>query len=292
MKISGFSFIRNGVVNGYPFLESYASVLPLVDEFVVVVGKSDDSTLSEMQKFAAQNPKVRILESVWDENLRQGGKILAQQTNLAMHACRHNWGLYIQSDEVLHEQDYPAIRKTLVEADENDQVDGLLFRYLHFYGSFSVINMNPSQYRHEVRLVRLDRGIVSYGDAQGFRKPSGESDLVKIQVLPVDATVYHYGWVRPQKTMQRKTEAMDRLYHENPGATGDNYRYRNIYGLERFTGTHPSVMQKAIAAADWQVDVMTQPMHFHWKDIRKVISRNIEKATGWLPFSYRNYKRL
>ena len=46
MKVSAFTFIKNGEVLGYPFLQSIKSVLPIVDEFVVNIGESEDDTLS------------------------------------------------------------------------------------------------------------------------------------------------------------------------------------------------------------------------------------------------------
>jgi len=37
MKISGFTIIRNAVMNDYPVLEAIQSILPVVDEMVVLV---------------------------------------------------------------------------------------------------------------------------------------------------------------------------------------------------------------------------------------------------------------
>lgn len=265
-------------------------MLPLVDECVVNVGDSDDKTLRVVQELAQTNPKIKIIESVWQQEHFVGGKILAEQTNIALQACQGKWGIYLQADEVLHEQDYDRIRTNIAEADRNSNVDGVLFDYLHFYGSYSVVNFNPSQYRHEIRAIRLHSGVVSHGDAQGFRKQTTDDSLEKLRAIPSGATVYHYGWVRPQQVMRQKTIAMDQLYHADGQGTGDNSRYKHIYGLERFKGAHPKIMRDTIAAAGWQVDVLGQPMVFHWKDIRKVLGRWCEKLTGWLPFAYRNYR--
>ncbi len=104
------------------------------------------------------------------------------------------------------------------------------------------------------------------------------------------ARVFHYGWVRPPQVMKEKTVAMDKLYHpdDSPG-TGDNYKYKRIFGLERFTGTHPAVMRERIAEKSWKVDLLAYPLVWEWGDIRKVINRTIERTTGWLPFQYKNY---
>ena len=291
-KVSGFTFVRNGVRYGYPFIESILSALPSVDEMIVNVGKSADGTLEKVRELAADHGKIRIIENEWDETLQEGGKILAQQTDLAMQACSGDWGLYLQADEVLHEDDIMWLLDALKRADQRQDVDGLLFDYLHFYGDFRVVNWNPSAYRREVRAVRLDRGIRSYGDAQGFRKVGEDGELHKLKVIAANSRIFHYGWVRPPEVMQEKTKAMDRLYHGDRAGTGDNYRYRRIYGLERYNGTHPMVMRPRIQQSDWSEDLLGGPLDFRLADIRKVLFRWWEKLTGIRPFEYRNYIRV
>ncbi|MGE3260617.1 MAG: glycosyltransferase family 2 protein [Bacteriovoracia bacterium] len=290
--VSGFTMLRNGVQYDYPFIESIRSLLPLVDELVVVVGLGTDDTLTQIKFLAAENPKIVVKESVWDEKMRKEGLILSEQTTLAMSYCRGKWGIYLQADEVLHEEDYPKIRAALDEAKNREDIDGLLFDYVHFYGDFFVVNRNPSAYRHEVRAVRLDRGVVSWKDAQGFRREVN-GRFEKLRVLHCGARIFHYGWVRPPEVMKEKTVAMDKLYHaEGSAGTGDNYIYKRIYGLERFTDSHPATMKERIEQKRWKVDLMAQPMIFRPEDVRKVISRWIERLTGWLPGQYKNYRRV
>ena len=296
LKISGFTFVRNGLKFDYPILESLRSQLPLVDELVIVVGRGEDDTLAKVQSLAAVEPKLRVLESEWDESLRRNGAILAQQTDLALSHCSGQWGIYLQADEVLHEEDYPLIRAAIERAHLREEVDGILFDYVHFYGDFFVVNRSPSAYRHEVRAIRLGRGMVSWKDAQGFRRKvehGNHSHYLKPRVICSHARIFHYGWVRPPEVMREKTVAMDKLYHADgePG-TRDNYKYKRIYGLERFAGSHPAVMKERIEAKRWSVDLMSYPLTWEWKDARKVLARAIEKTTGWLPFQYRNYEIL
>src|SRR5689334_19405062 len=102
MKVSGFSFIRNAVKYKYPIEEALRSILPLCDEIVVAVGRSEDNT---RELVASIDPKIRILDTVWDDSLREGGKVLAVETDKAYRALDPNsdWCVYIQGDEVLHE---------------------------------------------------------------------------------------------------------------------------------------------------------------------------------------------
>lgn len=292
-KISGFTFVRNGVQFDYPFTESLRSLAPLVDELVVFVGKGTDATPARVAEVASEYPgRFKIFESVWDESLRKDGLVLSQQTNLAIGKCSGDWGVYLQADEVLHEEDLEKIRRAIVACHNDPEVDGLLFDYVHFYGDFQVINRNPSAYRREVRAIRLSRGIESWKDAQGFRRKLADGSMEKLRVKHSGARIFHYGWVRPPEVMKEKTQAMDKLYHPDGEGTGDNHRYKRIYGLERFTGTHPRVMAARVKEKSWHVDLMKAPLVFKVADVRKVFARLMEDLTGWLPGEYKNYRRI
>ena len=59
MKVSAFTFIKNGQILGYPFLESIQSILPIVDEFVVNVGESEDDTLALIKSIKSRKIRIR-----------------------------------------------------------------------------------------------------------------------------------------------------------------------------------------------------------------------------------------
>jgi glycosyltransferase involved in cell wall biosynthesis len=164
MKISGFTFCRNAVKYDYPIVESITSALPLCDEFIVNVGRCGDGTLELIQSI--RDPKIKIVESVWDESLRQGGLIYSQQTNIALAHCTGDWAFYIQADEVIHEDDLPVLRRSMEQHAGNPNVKGLLFRYLHFIADYW--STNPWFYHKAVRVIRNNGEIESCGDAVGF----------------------------------------------------------------------------------------------------------------------------
>ena len=251
-KLSGFTFIRNGMRFHYPFRESIRSLLLWVDELIVNVGDCDDGTLKIVEEMAKFEPRIKVIQNKWDDSLRKGGQVLAQQTDLALQACTGDWGIYLQADEVLHEDDYVWLLNSLKYAHKHNEIEGILFDYLHFYGDYRVINWNPSEYRHEVRAIRLNGPkVCSYRDAQGFRIDDGSTNGRKLNVISGHTRVFHYGWVRPPEVMKEKTISMDRFYHDDGLGTGDNYKYRHIYGLEKYTGTHPGVMRELIQQSDW-----------------------------------------
>ena len=302
MKVSGFFIVRHGEKFDYPYLESLRSVLPLVDELVINVGIGEDATLARIQELAGSEGegKIQIFESHWpldDPEKRRGGKILSEQTNLALERCTGDWCIYIQADEILHEEDYPSLKQAMQRGLERDDVDGLLFDYRHLYGSYDVIQDSRSAYRREVRAIKKRSGARSVGDAQSFRLADGS----KPRVIRACARIFHYGWVRTPEAMRQKTAFMDTLYHgvgvgvgagSDTPFTGSNYRYKRFWGLRRFTETHPAVISERIRLKNWNWDLENSPWVLGRKDLTKIPLDLFEKLTGIRLFEYRPYRLL
>jgi hypothetical protein len=288
MKVAGFSFIRNAIKYDYPIVEAILSILPLCDEFVIAVGKSEDSTLDLIRSI--NSPKIRIIETVWDDSLRKGGAVLAQETDKAFQAVSDDvdWAFYIQGDECLHEQYHDIVREEMLHWKDDARVDGLLFHYKHFYGSYDYVGIAPWWYRNEIRIVRKNKEIYSYRDAQGFRK-NGDK---KLNVKPIEAYIYHYGWVRHPSKMQKKINNFTRLYNENTEETivkADEFDYSNIDALSRFDGTHPKAMEDRIKRINWKFDHDISKRNLSFKYKFKML---VEKLTGYRVFEYRNYNKI
>jgi len=141
---------------------------------------------------------VRIVDAVWDDRRRQG--IYADLTNVALDSCTGDWCLYVQADEVLHEDDLAPLRARCEELLGDRRVEGLLFDYLHFFGDYGHIQDGHGWYQREIRVIRNGIGVRSVRDAQSFRYP----DQRRITVAPARARVFHYGWVRHPRFMQAK----------------------------------------------------------------------------------------
>jgi hypothetical protein len=288
MKVSGFTFIRNAITYDYPVIEAIKSILPICDEVVVAVGKSSDDTLGLIGNIDA---RVRIVETEWNEALKEGGKVLAEETNKAFNVVdpATDWCFYIQGDEAIHEQYLPVV-KAAMECYANDaKVDGLLFKYLHFYGSYDYVANSSKWYRNEIRVIKNDKSIYSFKDAQGFRKGNDE----KLNVKVIDAFIYHYGWVREPHAMQAKYNNFGRLWgaEEWSDAAEKKYTgafdYSQVDSVEKFTGTHPAVLQPRIARMNWRFDRDLTYNNLRPKDKFKNL---FEKLTGKRPFDYKNYR--
>ncbi|HTI59558.1 glycosyltransferase family 2 protein [Mucilaginibacter sp.] len=288
MKVAGFTFIRNAVKNDYPVVEAITSILPLCDEFVVALGNSDDDTGKLVQNI--NSPKIKIINTVWDENLREGGAVFAAETDKALRAISPDadWAFYIQGDECVHEKYLPVIKNAMEQNLDDGRVEGLLFNYLHFYGSYDYYGHSRRWYRREIRVLRNKKGVHSYRDAQGFRI-NGR----KLNVKLIDAYIYHYGWVKPPAGLKNKLRNFNQFYHDDSWLAENlpetfEFDYKNADRLMPFTGTHPAVMQKRIDVTNWKLDMdlgaLEKKMPFRRKFLQK-----IEDLTGWRVSEYRNY---
>lgn len=283
MKVSGFTILRNGSKYGYPYIESIQSILPICDEFIVVVGDSEDDTIQQIESLS--EPKIKIVLTVWDETLRTGGKILAQQTDIALSHLTGDWGVYLQADEVIHERYLETIQTAMYDNLENKNVQGLLLKYKHFYGSYEYAANSRNWYRQEIRVVRSGIGVQSWKDAQGFR-----IDERKMFVKAVDAYVYHYGWVKHPKVMQEKIKSFNKLWHNDEWIDKNipeisEFDYSQIDSIEKFTETHPNVMADRISKYNWS---FIPPVNQKRK-IKYRLLRYVEEKTGLKIGEYKNY---
>ena len=287
MKITGFTIIKNAVKNDYPVVEAIRSILPVVDEMLVSIGDSSDDTEGLINNIGS--PKIRIMHSTWDSHLHKGGEVLAIETNKAKAAIApdSDWLFYIQGDEVIHEQYLDTIKQAALQYKDDPRVEGLLFHYLHFYGTYDYVGDSRQWYNREVRIIRNDPAILSYRDAQGFRK-NGQ----KLKVKPVEAWVYHYGWVKSPQQMFEKQKNVSTLWHESEEAwrsivQKDIFDFNEHFdSLAKFTGTHPAVMQERIARQHWKIELDTINKKFSAKDR---LLYWVEKKTGRRLFDFRNY---
>lgn len=288
MMISGFTIIRNAVNNDYPIVEAITSILPMVDEMIVLIGDCNDGTQQLIRSIAS--PKIKIHHSVWNTQLQAGGVVLAEETNKAFALINpaSTWAFYIQADEVIHEKYHAAIIEGCKKYKDDNRVQGLLFKYLHFYGTYQYVGDSRRWYSHEVRVIRNDKSISAYRDAQGFRVGEKRLDVAKI-----DAWVYHYGWVKSQEKMIAKMKDVsnywiaDKAEWERFIAKENVFSFEDYDSISRFTGTHPKVMEDRILLQDYKLhlDVNRKKLK-----LKHRIMYFVEKLTGKRFFEFKNYR--
>ena len=253
------------------------------------VGKSEDGTLDMIRSIPSD--KIEIVESTWDDTRRRNGAVLSEETNKAFDLIpdEYDWAFYVQADEVVHDRYHGRLRDSMEKWLDSPEVEGLLFNYLHFYGSFDYNADSRSWYRNEIRIIRNKKSIRSYRDAQGFRL-NGR----KLRVKPAGASMYHYGWVRPPDIMQQKHVSFNKLYHSDQWVDRkvnhtSLFDYSSVESIKRFRGTHPKVMEERINNFNWEARLDENKKSFRTSDR---ILYWIEQKTGRRLFEYKNYKLI
>ncbi len=302
MKISGFTMVKNADKYFFPIKESVLSILPLVNEFVIALGNcdADDRTRELIDSIGSE--KIRIINRVWYEKDFIKSKIFADETNFALSQCSGNWCFYLQADEVVHEKHWTSIINTCQQHLNTPEIDGLLFKYHHFFGDYHHYLPFHGWYKNEIRIVRNYAGIYSFKDAQSFRKKNHK----KLNVTEVDAHIYHYGWVRPPEVMQSKKKAHDSMHHGREKTDVQYEKKANYFDfgalgvIPVFRGTHPAVMQERIRHISWADRLnyskkakLSRPLAAHEKTKYKLLSW-IEKNLlgGREIFGYNNWKKI
>jgi hypothetical protein len=253
MKISGFTMVRNADKLYYPVRESILSVLPVVDEFIVALGEGDKEDRTRTYIDSIASDKIKVYNRIWKEEDFVKGKIMADETNFALNQCSGDWCFYLQADEVVHEKDLNNIIKACEDADNNHDIDGLLFKYYHFWGDYVHYLPFHGWYKNEIRIVRNKRRVYSIKDAQSFRKD--ENEILKVK--EIDAHIYHYGWVRPPGHMQTKKNQIDSIYHGTEAIEKisnllpDEFDYGALGNVPYFEGSHPEVMKEFMLKLNW-----------------------------------------
>ncbi len=284
-KLSGFTIVRNAVRLDFPLEASIRSILPICDEVIVNVGHSDDDTLALVRSI--RDPKIRVLETEWDMTIKN--KVLGDETLRVMRTCRHPWGVYIQADEVLHERGLEPLTRSIEACDADARVEGLLVKYLHFYGGMDTIARNRRWYRREVRAVRLDRAvdIRPYQGAQGFRVGPAHR---KIRARLTEAEMFHYGWARPAQALRAKREASRVLYPWSREREARQPLLPWFPGLRPFSGAHPEAARDWVNARRHDAERQVERPRFQAEHLRFYASDLIECLTGARVFEFRNYE--
>ncbi len=312
MKISGFSFARNASKFYYPIKQSVQSILPIVDEFVIALGKGDDDDTTREELLSINDPKVKIIDTIWDPKYMKGGSIYAMQTDIAKNYCSGNWLFYLQADEVIHEKYHETIYNRCNQLLNDDRIEGLLFDYKHFWGDYDHYHKSHGWYPSEIRIIRNSENFHSWKDAQSFRyyakweSTHQKEGTRKLRVALANAEVYHYGWVRPPYLMQVKGNEMSNHYNpkEKISHIKDHQKIEFDYGplnrLALFNETHPKVMKDVIEAMNWKDKLQysgnpnpNRELHRH-ETLKYRTVTLLEKifVGGKQPFGFKNYQLI
>jgi len=263
MTISGYTFVRNAIKLAYPLKESILSILDIVDEYVIAYcpGDDDDNTLEVIKSI--KSDKIKLVPAAWEPEKFTHNTLYSYLSDLAKNNCQGDWLFYLQVDEVVHEQYLATIKHACEYYLHNTSIEGFLFSYKHFWGDYDHCFTHHGWYPREIRMIRNLPEIHSWRDAQSFRFYDHfeattqyyrtKEGTRKLKVALIPAEIYHYGWVRPPKTMSDKQNRMHKTWNQS---LSDKYQTGFDYGvLNRipvFKGSNPKVMVERIQALSWK----------------------------------------
>ncbi len=287
MRISAFTFLRNGVQLAYPFVESIRSALPLVDEYVVALGQSDDGSREAIE--AIDDERIRIIDTQWNGKTGRGF-VYGQQKMIGMFNTTGDWSLYLEGDEVLHEQDIEGIRELVEQADRNARVEAIAFKYHHYYGTPNLLATGPAWYRVEPRMIRNhDIRVIAPGGLYFLVLDRNKRGRYP-RAVETNATIHHYGWVRPIDSHHRKARQVS-SYWGAPRDMANPYEDVDASILKPFTGEHPAVMKDWLAERANHEFSPNPDYVLSRRDRRQRIKRMIESVTG-LDLCKRHHRRV
>ena len=269
MTVSGFTFVKNATKLFIPAKESISSILPLVDEFIVVLGKGDADDTTEEEILSLNSSKIKIIHTNWEPEKFPKNTIFAQQTDIAKEACKGDWLFYLQCDEAVHEKFHHEIKTALNKHHEDDEVEGLVFKYKHFWGDFEHYNPSHTFYSREIRIIKNIPEVHSWKDAQSFRyhlEPfeysfegyQKKENTRKLNTAFINAEIYHYGWVRPPAMMNKKRKTASTTYHGKEATQkrfekeAELFDYGPLNKVKKFNDSHPAVMNDWVKKLDWK----------------------------------------
>jgi hypothetical protein len=301
MKISGFSMAKNADKLYYPLKQAIESVLPIVDEFVVAIGKGDANDRTRELVASTKSDKVKIIDTEWDIVKYPRGMEHAHQSDIAKEQCSGDWLIYLQADEVIHEKYLDTIKNACQKYLHDKDVEGFILGYKHFWGDYWHYHRSHGWYPFEIRIIRNDPEIHSWESAQSFRRIPDfdgisyrkKEGTYKLKVVKLDAEVYHYGWVRPPDLMIKKDKA---LFTNHKGEKVAEAEYKNNYQpfeygrldkLPVFTGTHPKVMEEWISDFHWK-----DQLNYSGKSKKTTRKKARHEKTKNIIFSFIKYKIL
>jgi len=238
MKVSAFTFIKNGQILGYPFIQSIQSILPIVDEFVINVGQSEDDTLTLIQSI--NDPKIRIIQSIWNDNMHDRGYVYGQQKMIAQFNCTGDWAFYIEGDEVYHEDDLDKIKASMQMHVDDLEVEALIFDFYHFYGNANSYLDSPGWYRSEARIIK--NSVRSYAPDGLFWLVLDSNKKGRYpKAKHTGAHCYHYGWVRSEEQMNLKSKKVQKYWGGEPAKIDYSQMDQSI--IKGFSGIHPKIVK-------------------------------------------------
>lgn len=219
MNLSVIMVIKNGIENGYTFLESIRSVVDVADEFLISDGYSTDGTYDYLMAAADRFKNIHLYRDHW--NPSGHGEAIAVMTNRIKARAKGDWIYNIQADEVIHESFLPKL--IYLTRQKTPDYRSFAVEFLHFVGDFRHVETNPG-YRFAVRLVPNSDRIHVMGDGWTF-----EGDIHPVGFIQ-EPPLFHFGWVYARNNIFKRKHQAEYIYQDEESYQKDHEFCRQIEG--------------------------------------------------------------
>lgn len=216
MRLSIYTFVKNGLFYDFHVAAMLRHHLPLADEIVVNEGFSTDGTFEAIRDI---DPKVKIHRSQWDQSNPDTWH--RDFKNSARERCTGDWCILLDCDEFIPEWEFARLRSFLETADTSI----VPVRFVHFYGNYKVYLGTLPQIipLTGLRIHRNIPDIEVWGDGANVRFRDREYDTAS--VAPDTFDVHHFGSVRNPARLRQKWRTQARQHDAR------NPRWDKVPGL-------------------------------------------------------------
>jgi len=192
--LSAFTIVKNFINYGYPLPEAIISILPLVDEFVVLITDSKDGSLKTLEMFRDQYSKIKIFQE--DEPSIKGPIYYSYLTNKAKEYCKKDseYLIYIQADEIFHEETVEYLVHYMLKERAYD---------LYFFNLTANYYYIDLRLKWRTKIIKNEHQIKSINDAIRF-------NINGIKLF-TPKPVYHFVYAFPLNTYFRLKKHYERF---------------------------------------------------------------------------------
>jgi glycosyltransferase involved in cell wall biosynthesis len=206
MRLSIYTFVKNGLYQDYHVVDMLRHHLPLADEIVVNEGYSTDGTFERISRI---DPKIKIFRSHWGQ--ASSFDWFLKFKNDARQACTGDWCILLDCDEFIPEWEFDRLRHYLETT--TDVLASL--RLVNFYANYKVFHRDPDKVNWPGRKVAIHRNVPEvevWGDGSNVRlrgRPADEG------VSAEEFACHHFGFVRSAARLREKWRNLQGNLHNN-----------------------------------------------------------------------------
>jgi hypothetical protein len=195
VKISIYTFVKDGIYQDFHVVEMLKHHLELADEIIVNEGYSSDGTYERIKDI---DPKIRVFRNRWD---RSDPKSWHRKfKDHARRLCTGDWCILLDCDEFIADWQFADIRRYL----SNTHLDIVPVHYVHFFGNHRVYNANPEAHVWPVHKRIIHRNLEDvevWGDGGEVRRKAVPDSH---EAPALDIECHHFGYVRNPARLRQK----------------------------------------------------------------------------------------